>query len=585
MDTTILPSQFNWHFLSGDNAKSQMLSKQLELPPLLAQILLNRNISTPEQATALFKASLSELPDPKLLPDYQQAQDAIFRARDEKHTVIIYGDYDADGLCGTALLVRLMKHLDIKVIPFIPDRLADGYSLGPKTLKLAQDNDAKLIITVDNGTSAVEELAQLAAAGIEVVVVDHHMPGDKIPECTALMNPWLLPRDEDGNYPYFVEFCGTAVAFILAWGVLRAHHQQDHLSDKLREFLMDLMCYAAIATISDVMPLRGPNRALVKRGLERLPQSRFPGLAALAKSSMRGQNLTATDIGFALSPRINAAGRLFQADVSLQALLADDVPTAERLVARLDELNEERKLLQATQVEMLMGEAQRQHQDGAGVIFVGNCDAHFGVLGIVAAKIAEQTGLPTFCWAECTPGVARGSARSPEGLSAEKLLKSASHLLGKHGGHAAAAGFEFDPVNAAAISEALNASANNVGGVSKANIKIDAEVSPGELPKRLVQQFDSLEPHGKGFREPVFMCSGLTLVTAPRIVGKNSNVMQFKFERDGQVVPGIAFYITESYKLLNAGDILDVVFTTNINHFRGQSTVQWMVKDLRSSSN
>ncbi len=585
MDTTILPSHFNWHFLASDTPKSRVLAEQTSLPPLLSQILLNRDISTPQQVEELFKASLHQLPDPTAMPDYQQAQDAIFKARDENQTVIIYGDYDADGLCGTALLVRLMKHLDINVIPFIPDRLADGYSLGPKTLKLAQDHDAKLIITVDNGTSAVTELAQLEAAGISVVVVDHHMPGAELPKCTALMNPWLLPRDENGNYPIFVQFCGAAVAFILAWGVLRSHHQQEQLSDKLRLFLTDLMGYAAIATISDVMPLRGANRAIVSSGLKRLPQSTFPGLAALAKSSMRSEELTATDIGFKLSPRINAAGRLFKADVSLQTLLANDVPTAERLVAELDALNEERKLLQATQVELLMGEAQRQHQDGAGAVFVGSCEAHFGVLGIVAAKISEQTGLPTFCWAECTPGVARGSARSPKGQSAEGLLKSVTHLLSKHGGHAAAAGFEFDPVNADAIQQALNEAVYSGGGVSKPNIDIDIEVSPAELTLPMVKRLNTLEPHGQAFSRPIFMCSNMRLAEAPRIVGQNQNVMQIKLERDGQMIAGIVFDIHERYKQLIANDIIDVVFIADLNHYRGRSTVQWQIKDLRSASN
>ncbi|MDP6963900.1 MAG: DHH family phosphoesterase, partial [Planctomycetota bacterium] len=287
MDTAILPSNYSWHLVAGDSTRAQALSAELDIPPMVAQLLLNRGYSDSNEIQEMFSSSLRQLPDPGQLPDYRQAADAIFRARDNNYPVIIYGDYDADGLCGTALLVRLLSHIGVEAIPFIPDRLADGYSLGPNTMKLVEKHQARLLITVDNGTSAVAELAELAEAGIEVVVVDHHLPGSELPQCTALLNPWLLPKDKDGHYPFFVEFCGAAVAFILAWGVLREHHQQDQLDIQFKEFLTDLMCYASIATISDMMPLRGPNRALVKAGLQRLPHSRFPGLSALAKTSMR----------------------------------------------------------------------------------------------------------------------------------------------------------------------------------------------------------------------------------------------------------------------------------------------------------
>lgn len=583
MDTAILPSHYNWHFLSGDSPKSQALATELSLPPLVTQILMNRGISTSEAIKSLLKSSLRELPDPTLLPDYQQARDAIFRARDQKYPVIIYGDYDADGLCGTALLVRLLEHIGVKAIPFIPDRLADGYSLGPNTMKLVEKHSAKLVITVDNGTSAVAELAELAAAGIEVVVVDHHMAGDELPKCTALMNPWLLPKNEDGEYPFFVQFCGAAVAFILAWGILREHHQQEQLSDKLREFLMDLMCYASIATISDMMPLHGPNRALVKSGLLRMPESRFPGIREMAQQAIRNdQPLGAGEIGFKIAPLINAAGRLFQAEVSLQALLADDLADAQRLVEKLTELNEQRKIVTAEQASKLLGDAQRQHQDGNNVVFVGSSDAHFGVLGIAAANLCDHTGLPTFCWAECTPGVARGSARAPRGHSVAKLLSHVSPLLNKHGGHAAAAGFEFDPVNAEQIMQDLNAAAVSNGEVGKPQLDIDIEVSPGELTTPLLKRFAELEPFGMGFKEPIFMCSGVTVASAPRIVGKNQNVMQFTFERDGVIEKGILFKMQERYQQLAAGDIIDVVFNANLNHFRGRSTVQWLLLDIRS---
>jgi single-stranded-DNA-specific exonuclease len=579
METPKIAPEFRWHFLNADSPANRAIAKEAGLPYVCAQILHNRKTTLEE-----LDVSLNDLMRPEQLPDYEKARDAIFEARDKGHRVLVYGDYDADGLCGTALLIRLLKHLEIDAIPFIPDRLADGYSLGPKTLELAQKENIELMITVDNGTTAINELKELKEAGIKVIVVDHHQAKEELPECTALLNPWLISKNEEGEYPFFVEYCGAATAFILAWGVMRDHYQEEKLKPSLREFLTDLLPYAAIATISDVMPLRGANRALVTAGLKRLPYSRFPGMAALAQTVFHNKDLVAADIGFRIAPLINAAGRLFQASASIDLLLCDKKTEAQVLITKLTDLNEERKALTQNQIDLLMGKALKQHQTGKQAIVVGDHEAHFGVLGIVAAKIMEHTQLPTFCWAECDGGQVKGSARVPKGQSAIQLLDSAASVLNKYGGHNAAAGFELDIVDVETLKEKIHSSAGQDGPAPPPELLIDLEVSAQELGLSTCKKINSFEPYGRDFPKPIFAASKVLLTSTPRIVGASKNVMQFQLRQNDVDIRGVAFRFPESYKKLEEGDTIDVAFEAELNHFRGRTTVQWRIIDLRTNT-
>ncbi len=547
--------------------------------PLVAQLLLNRGVSAPDEAASVVKASLADLPDPTSVPGFADALATLERARTAKSKVLIHGDYDVDGTCGAVLLFHLMERLGLQSEVFIPDRVRDGYSFGDNSIAAIEACGAKLVIAVDNGTTAIEPLRRLAAAGIEVIVVDHHLPGDELPECAALMNPWL--PGEDGKPQVFPEFCGTAVAWLLTWGVLRHVLGDEKLAEKDRRFLFDCLGYAAIATICDVMPLRGPNRGLVNHGLATLPESSFPGLRAIVKSAGIRDTPTATDVGFRIGPRLNAAGRLLQANVAFDTIAATRAPQAEALCAKLEALNLERREIQNREVKTLNGSVEEQFQRGDGVIFTGHSGAHFGVLGIVASQIMERTGLPSLLWAECTPGVARGSARAPEGFHLVKILDNAKrHLLG-YGGHARAAGFHFKPEDAEAVAEALREGASKQPPAAPPCLIIDCEIGPAEIDRATVYAIDELQPFGEGFAEPLFLCSGARLAVAPKFIGDGSHV-ELRLERDGQVIRALGWRLADRARDLKVGDQLDVVINVGLNHFRGRSSVEWTIRDFQT---
>jgi len=579
MSSTAVASQFRWKLQPSDPGTRDRLAQGLELRPLVAQLLLNRGISTLEEANLFTKASLAELPDPTTVPGFQDALAALERAQAGNYKVLIHGDYDVDGTCGAVLLHHLMNRLGLESEVFIPDRVRDGYSFGVNSIAAIHACGAKLVIAVDNGTTAIQPLKQLKDAGIEVIVVDHHLPGPELPECAALMNPWV--RGEDGELQVFPEFCGTAVAWLLTWGVLRHILGGEQLAEKDRRFLFDCLGYAAIATICDVMPLRGPNRGIVNHGLATLRESSFPGLRALVKSAGIRDTPSASDIGFRIGPRLNAAGRLFQADLAFQTLATSKAPEADILCAQLEALNLERRLIQTREVAALHGMVEEQFQRGDGVIFSGHADAHFGVLGIVASQIMERTGLPSLLWAECTPGVARGSARSPEGYHLVKILDHAAEYLIGYGGHARAAGFHFKPEHAEQVAAALRAGAAQLPKAEPAALTIDCEIGPAEIDRATVHAIEALKPFGQGFAEPLFLCCSARLAVAPKFIGDGSHV-ELRLERDGQVVRALGWRLAERLRDFQIGDAIDVVVNVGLNHFRGSSSVEWTIRDFRS---
>ena len=580
MRRTAVAAQFRWKLHSPNTGHRDALAKELGVRPLTAQLLGARGISTASDAASVLDPSLRGLPDPTTVPGFADALATLKEAVAKGHKVLIHGDYDVDGTCGSVLLHRLVRRLGLEVEVFIPDRIRDGYSFSENSLKAIDRFGAKVVIAVDNGTTAFEPLAKLADAGIQVIVVDHHLPGKELPRCAAMMNPWVgLPPQEGG---IFQEFCGAAVAWLLTWGVLRDQLGEGQLPEKDRRFLFDSLGYAAIATIGDVMPLRGPNRAIVQHGLATLRESSFPGLRALLKTAGIRKVPNAEDVGFRIGPRLNAAGRMFQAEFAFRALATDSAPEAEAMCAKLEALNVERREVQNKQLEILSGTVEEQFQRGDPVIFSGHTDAHFGVLGIVANQVMERTGLPTLLWAECTPGVARGSARAPEGFHLMDILDKAQDFMHGYGGHARAAGFHFDPQYAPQVAAALRDGASGQGAIDLPELDVDSEISPGEIDLATLHEFDRLQPYGEAFPEPAFLCTGVRLVTAPRFLGDGSHV-ELRLERDGEVVRCLGWRLADRARELQVGDALDVVVKVGINDFRGRRDVEWTLRDFRSS--
>ena len=329
------------------------------------------------------------------------------------------------------------------------------------------------------------------------------------------------------------------------------------------------------------MPLKGPNRALVRRGLETLPTSSFAGLSALCKLLKLSQP-AASDVAFRIAPHLNAAGRMGRTEMAFELLSSRDPQHAARLAEQLQSLNRDRQQLQHNQQLALAPQVEAQRERGDQVLFAGETDAAFGVLGIVAARFHEDTGLPTLLWGECEPGVARGSARGPEGVNLVKLMDQVSGYLHGYGGHAQAAGFHFDPADADALSEALTTAAAKLDPPNKPSMQIDVEVQPHELNLTVLDEMNLLEPFGSGFATPLFLCSGATLCAEPDRIGADGRHVALRLEKAGHVVRALGWSMADRLGTLEAGSEVDAVFEASVNSFRGPRRVEWILRDLRT---
>ncbi|MDP6940504.1 MAG: single-stranded-DNA-specific exonuclease RecJ [Planctomycetota bacterium] len=576
-----LAPRFRWKILGENPVERDRLASELSVHPIVAQALLNRGLNSAQACRDFFSPSLQSLPDPSLLPEIEPAIQLLKEVIDQNLPILIHGDYDVDGGSGSVLLYRLLRHLGVEARVHIPDRILDGYSFGSRSLEAIREHGAQVVVAVDNGTTAYEALAQLSQDGIRTIIVDHHLPGPTRPDCTALVNPWCVPKEEAEQIGLYRNLCGTGVAYLLAWGFLRSFRDEKSLPEGDRRFLWDALGLVALATVADVMPLEGPNRAWVAQGLRTLRNSSFPGLAELVKASGIRNDPKSTDLGFRICPRLNAAGRMAQADLAFQLLATTDSKRAPAMAAELDALNLERREVEKQEAKALEAQIETQCQKGNAVLFAGRSDAHFGVLGIVANRFMESTGLPTLLWAECEPGLARGSARAPAGMHLMKIMESAKDLFVGYGGHARAAGFHFEPSLAPAIEAALQEGATKLPPPEQPSIRIETQVTPSDLTLEVMEQMESLEPFGEGNPEPIFVSSGLT-VSRLRTIGDGSH-LEITLERNGHSARCLAWRMADSLASLSTGDVIDLAFRPSIQSFRGRRSVDWTFEDLRLS--
>lgn len=572
-------AQYRWRLLKEQPAIREKLAQEFGFHPIVAQTLANRNFSDPQEVRTLLQPRLGQLPDPSELPDFEPAMVCLEEAIAARTPILIHGDYDVDGTCGTVLLYRLLRLLNHPVSIFLPDRIRDGYSFGSGSLQAIRERGAKVVIAVDNGTTAIEPLRELHDEGIRVLVVDHHQLGNERPVCTALLNPWCSTPEQ----PFFPYFCGTGVAYFVAWGLLRRIRGEQKLPESDRRFLIDALGLVALATVGDVMPLRGPNRVFVSQGLRVLGNSSFPGFRALLKQCKVRDTPTETDLGFRIGPRLNAAGRLGQTQVSFDLLSTQDAEYAETLAKQLEGLNQERRGIEQNEMDRLATEVQVHLERGEQALFLGRQDAHFGVLGIVCNRFMEQTGLPTLLWAECQPGLARGSARAPEGHDLMQLLEPARTQLNSFGGHQRAAGFTFDPQHADAIGAAIRNAAGRLGTPEPPTLQVDMEVTPSDLSFFVVGQLQQLGPFGEGHARPRFLCNNMRMAAPLQLLGDGSHAALL-LEAQGNTVRVLAWRMAKRLAHLNLGDRVDVVFHPEINSFRGRRSVEWTLEDLREVS-
>src|SRR5690349_21834709 len=547
------------------------LVADLHIPEALAALLVQRGLAAPELAKAFLRPGLERLSDPLAWADMPRAVELIVAAIRGGIPILVHGDYDVDGQCGAALLTRVLSSVGGKVRAFVPHRIRDGYDFGEAGLREAVRLGAGLIITCDCGITAVAAVRAARAAGIEVIVTDHHLPGDEMPPASAVLDP---RRADCASIDK--ELCGTGVAFKLAQALVPALGLSPHVP-------LHFLDLVALATVADVVPLTGENRILVRHGLKTLADSRWTGVRALVEAAGLGggRPLKSGHVGYILAPRLNAAGRIGDANDGLRLLLSDDGDEAAAIARDLETLNARRQELDQRILDEAVELAERVLRPEDRALVLGADAWHPGVIGIVASRLVERYGRPTFLigW-EGDAG--RGSGRSIAGFDLHAALHRVGHHLEKYGGHRMAAGLTIRRERYEAFRVAfLDVAAQLLGPEDLVPAqRVDLELPLGLVSDELEKLIRYLEPCGPGNPAPVFGVRHARAVGARRV---GTNHLRFTLDDESGALPAIAFQWADAIPDHWLADRLDVAFRLERDEWQGRVTLQARVASLAPS--
>jgi single-stranded-DNA-specific exonuclease len=605
-----MSTRARWVFPEAvDPATAARLVREAGIAPWVAECLVRRGLSEPGVAAKFLKPLLRTLSDPFLLPAMDAAVTRVLAAVEKRERIVLYGDYDVDGVTSLALLTRLLRAYGADVATFLPHRVDEGYGLSADGVaRCIEERRPGLLLAVDCGTTSVAEIARLRDAGVDVVVLDHHEPKDELPPAVAIVNPKLggnrraepsaasQPWAEAGQtgdrkenasggagilsafrvpHSAFDYLCSVGIAFKVAHALLKRRPIEGF---DIKE-LLDLV---AIGTVADVVPLVEENRIFVRAGLERLAQSRWPGLRALVEVAGLRPPFRAVDIGFGIGPRLNAAGRLDSASASLELLLTDDPARAQSLARSLDLQNRERRTIE----DEVLGKAEAQitglYDPGSeSAIVVGGAGWHPGVVGIVASRLQRRYHRPTFVVGFDTMGVGKGSGRSIEGLSLVAALTCCAGLLEKFGGHEMAAGLTMRQEHFDAFRTAFTEAAAGMltPDQLQRTLRLDAELRLADVNLNLLDEHDALRPFGTANHQPVFFTRGITLAGEPRLMKEKHYSFMF---RHGRAQARAVWW--------NAADETlpplpwDIAYTVSRNEWNGRVDAQLELRDVRAAT-
>lgn len=565
----MIDAKFKWEL--ADNASSATvdnLEKELGISRILATLLAQQGIDSTEQAKKFFEPSIEEIHDPTLLHDMDKAVERIEQAVEKQEQITIYGDYDADGITSTSLMYETLLSIGANVNYYVPNRFTDGYGPNMDAYQRLIDNGTQLFITVDNGVSGKNVIDKVIAAGVDVVITDHHeLPAD-LPNAVAIVHP----RYPGSNYP-FPDLSGVGVAFKVAWALTG-------------EFPVEELDLVAIGEIADVVNVTDENHALISYGIQQLRQGMRPGLAALMKlADIKANNLTDQDIGFGIAPRLNALGRIADANDGVKLLTSLDENESQKLAKEVDQANKERQNLVAD----IMKEAEEQANSSANqqkktLLIVGK-GWHQGVLGIVASRIMNETGKPTIVAStdQNNPTLIKGSGRSVDSFNLFNALEAHRELFTTFGGHPAACGLSFDQKNIVPLQIALEEEAvkQKFDPTVKQPLPIAMKLVPADVTQQLYNDIQRVAPFGPGNMEPVFELNNVKVVDV-KTMGQEHQHLKFSIVSDKKNLTVVAFGQGNLATLLSAptGQI-NLAVKVSLNEWRGKKSVQLMLEDLQ----
>ena len=521
------------------------------LPAVIARVLENRGVSSSAEAQVFLGGKPVALSDSAKIPNFTVALDILTKAIEAQRLVCVYGDFDVDGITSTAILTETVSDLGGIVLPYIPNRAAEGYGLNRGAIESLADSGVEVLVTCDCGTTSTTEIEHARGLGLDVVVVDHHVPPERLPEASALVNPKL-----DGADSSVPEYASGGLAFRLAealYGAARRGFPEKRYIE-----------LASLATVADMVPLTGENRELVLRGLSALAETERPGLRALMDvSGVKPKSVSAESIGFSLAPRLNATGRLADARLALDLLLTTDEGTAAELAATVDLLNKERQRITREAEELARGIAERRGE--VPLTLLGHPDLHPGVVGLVASHLVEVYARPAVVYQQ---GVeeSRASCRSIPQYDIVEGLNACGDLFERYGGHSQAGGFTIRNDRLEALEERLlaHAAAALEGLKLTPTLEIDAEWPLSELRSQEIKWLNKLQPHGMGNPDAVFLSRGLTVVESS-LVGEEKRHLKLKLRDRPAVWPAIAFRWDQDE--LAGGQRIDAVFSVSADRY------------------
>lgn len=582
-----------WRIHPHDPGRIADLQRSAGIPAVVAELLICRGVDDATAARDFLDPKLSALRDPGLLPGCSEAAARIFEAVSARRRIVVYGDYDVDGMTGTAVLWMCLKLLDAQVSYYIPHRVDEGYGLNSEALRSLAAEKAELIVTVDCGIGSCDEADLARELGVELIITDHHEPGERLPNASAIVHPRL----PGSSYP-FGGLSGSGVAMKLAWAICQQASGAKRVGPRMKDFLVQAVGLAALGTVADVVPLVDENRVLVRHGLEslaNLPTLGLDTLMRVAKVEPRklpnGKlRLEAEDLAFQIAPRLNAAGRLGQPQLGVELLMTDKSDRALELAQYIDGLNATRQTLERS-IQLAAAKQAKEQFDPLedAALVLADRGWHPGVIGIVAGRLAERFHRPVvmISWDKASMRHGIGSARSIPGFDLHAALENCDEFLISHGGHAAAAGLKIEENQIDGFRGAFcETAASRISPEHRvAEIFVDTEAPLSAFTLATVQQIERLAPFGQGNSRPLLCASGVTLAGPPKPMGNAGHHLSMMLSQHDVTLRAVAFGGGDwSDELSAVNGPLDVAFRPVINSFRGRQSVELHLVDWRPTA-
>ncbi len=571
-----------WNIPARDPEADRILAQALGTSPILAALVRHRGLSDPAAARAYLQPRLTELEDPANLIDMPKAAERLRRAIQNRERIIVYGDYDVDGMTGTVVLLNFIRLAGGLGESYIPDREKEGYSFNDDAIDgfLGAASKPGLIVTVDHGTSAAAGISRLRQGGIDVIVTDHHHPPPDLPQDAAAV---VNPRRPDCPSQW-KSLCGAAVAFKLAWATAQSFSGERKVSPEFRTYLIDAMALVSLATVTDVVPLQGENRVLCFHGLRAVSASSNPGIRALLqRSRLEGQAVRAVHVGFRLGPRLNAAGRMGLVPKAIELLTTPDFDRAQALAGELEDANLRRRAVEQEMLQEALEDPVVKSCDGQRGICIGREGWHVGVIGIVAARLVDRFHVPALVFA-LNGAKSRGSARAKPGVHLARMFAELGPHLSSHGGHAGAAGCTLEAGRFAEFQAAFHAtSARHLATSSyEPTLDIDLELPFTSIRAPMVEELEMLAPHGEGNAPARFCTRNVEIVGTPRVMGRDRTHLAFYARQEGQVFRAVAFGAASQAPLLSTpGRRFDLAYRLKFDTYKDPGAIELEIEDFR----